>query len=411
MLSSAKRNNGILLTSLKLNSDNQRLLENLEQEKQQAINLNQTLKLEIAQRLNAELQLRRKEQNLEEAQRIARLGSWEWDADKDQVTLSREMKHLLGLAPDLEKVSYGSFLDTIHADDRNMVDKARRNAISQSTQYQVEYRVPHNNSHDSLLEEQGVVRLDVDGHAIGLTAIALDITQRKEMERIKSDFISVVSHELRTPLTSISGTLGLIKGGIAGDIPQKATELVSVAQRNALRLNNLVNDILDIDKLEFGGLPLELQSIDLVEVVRDALEENSGYADKLGVALKLMPGPDSIHIMGDRDRLIQVLTNLLSNAAKYSHQGDAVEVRIKPQQNRIRIEVCDHGPGIADSFRDQVFQKFCQGDTSDARYQYGTGLGLNIAKLIVEKHGGEIGFDTELGQGSTFWFELPYTPE
>jgi len=407
MLASAKRNYDILLTSLRLNFDNQRLLENLEQEKQQAINLNESLKQEIGQRLNAELQLRKKEQNLEEAQRIAGLGSWECDIDRNQVTLSREMKYLLGLDPARESFSYVDFLAPVHEEDRAGVDKARHNALAQASDYLVEYRIPLPGRHERLMEEQGIVRLDDKGHTIGLSAIALDVTQRKEMDRLKRDFISVVSHELRTPLTAITGTLGLIEGGIAGELSEKATELVGVAQRNATRLGKLVNDILDIDKLEFGGLPLELECVDVVAMTRDAIEENAGYADKLGVSLRLGQAPERLDIMGDRDRLIQVMTNLISNAAKYSPSGETVEVRIKPEAEWVRIEVCDHGQGIAESFRDRVFQKFCQGDTSDSRIQYGTGLGLNIAKLIVERHGGEIGFDTLVGQGTSFWFRLP----
>jgi len=406
MLSSARRNNEILLTSLRLNFDNQRLLENLEEEKQQAENLNIHLKQEIGQRLHTDLQLRRKEQSLEEAQRIAHLGSWEWNVEHDIVVLSLEMRQLLGLPASLERMEYSEFLESVHEADRVTVDKARSNAVMLSSNYRIEYRVAHSNQPDLLLEERGVVRLDDAGRAIGLNAIAMDVTQRKEMDRLKRDFISVVSHELRTPLTSIAGSLGLIQGGIAGQMSDKAMELVSVAHRNSVRLTKLVNDILDIDKLESGNLPLELQEIDLVEVVKDAMKENEGYANKLGVSLSLEQTPQSMQIPGDRNRLIQVMTNLLSNAAKYSPKGETVEVRIKPRADIVRVEISDHGPGIAPSFRDKVFQKFCQGDTSNSRFLYGTGLGLNIAKLIVEKHHGRIGFDTELGRGTTFWFEL-----
>jgi signal transduction histidine kinase len=406
MLFTASNNHHTITTSLKLNNENTALLESLKQEKLQTDNLNVSLKQEIGQRLNAEFQLRRKEQSLEEAQRIAHLGSWEWSIQQDMVVLSLEMRQLLGLPPSLERLEYSSFLDCIHEDDRTTVDKARCNAIQLSSNYLVEYRIAQSDQPDRLLEEQGVVRLDDAGRSIGLSAIAQDVTQRKEMERLKRDFISVVSHELRTPLTSIAGSLGLIQGGIAGEMSDKAMELVNVAQRNSARLSKLVNDILDVDKLEFGSLPLELQETDLVEVVKDAMQENEGYADKLGVSLSLEQAPQAVQILGDRDRLIQVMTNLLSNAAKYSPKGETVEVRIKTHADTVRVEVSDHGPGIATSFRDKVFQKFCQGDTSDSRYLYGTGLGLNIAKLIVEKHRGRIGFDTKLGQGTTFWFEL-----
>lgn len=407
MLISARRNNDILLTSLRLNFDNQHLLKNLQLEKQQAVSLNENLRTEIAQRLDAEQQLRRKEQNLEEAQRIAGLGSWELDVAKNRVYLSREMRVLLGLTPGRRTIAYEDFLQHILDEDRERVERSRHNAIQQTDSYVVEYRVANDNGHHTILEEQGIVRVDERGRVSSLSAIALDITQRQEMDRLKREFISMVSHELRTPLTAISGTLGLIEGGVAGDMPDKANELVGVAQRNALRLSKLVNDILDIDKLEFGSLPLELEAMDAEAMVREAIEENRGYADKLGVSIQFEAATERTMILGDRDRLIQVMTNLLSNAAKYSPNGASVQVGLKSTDGTLRIDISDQGPGIDESFRDRVFQKFSQGDTSDSRFQYGTGLGLNIAKLIVEKHGGSIGFDTVPGKGTTFWFELP----
>ncbi|MBD3670099.1 MAG: PAS domain-containing protein [Gammaproteobacteria bacterium] len=407
MLGSARRNSENLLTSLNLNYDNQQLLENLAREKQQVEGLNENLKQEIAQRLTAEMSLRRKEVSLEEAQRIAGLGSWEWDLDTDRVSLSVQMRNLFGLNPAVSNYAYRACLQGIVEEDRQKVDDTRRKALASMTSYKVEYRVGRGDGHPIVLEEQGVPRTDHTNQVQGLAAIALDITQRKEMDRIKNDFISVVSHELRTPLTSISGTLGLIKGGVTGELNDRTRDMINVAERNAMRLSHLVNDILDIDKLEFGGLPLESKPLDLIDIIRDAIEENLAYAEQLGVALTLGEHPDSLVLYGDRERLVQVLTNLLSNAAKYSPGGESVEVSVNETEHWVRVAVRDRGPGIAEAFREQVFNKFCQGDTTDARYQYGTGLGLNIAKVIVERHGGEIGFDSTLGQGTTFWFTLP----
>ena len=407
MLSTGKVNRHNLITALTLTDENSELLHKLEAEKQQAINLNNTLKHEIEQRLLAEIELKRKEQSLEDAQRIAKMGSWESVSQTDQFSLSSVMTSLLGLSEEQNKISQNAFLSRILASDRIKVEQIRNEALQNQRSYQVEYQIVIDHALTRTVEEQGVVRTDRDGATIGLAAIVLDITHRKETDKLKNEFISTVSHELRTPLTSISGTLSLLESNAIVALPDKAHHLVSVAHRNALRLTHLVNDILDIDKLGFGGLPLELKKLDLIPVVRDAIEDNLGYAENLHVGLQLTSSPESLFVYGDTERLIQVLTNLLSNAAKYSPANGVVEIGVHEEKDRVRVEVVDHGPGIAEEFRDKVFQKFSQGDTSDSRFQYGSGLGLSIAQLIVEKHHGRIGFDTRLGTGTTFWFELP----
>jgi PAS domain S-box-containing protein len=407
MYASAKRNSETLTKSLILADENSILLQNLETEKHQAEKLNDDLKNEITHRVDTEKELKRKELNLEEAQRIARLGSWEYDLITGRVHLSLVMTQLLGIDSQIQEIDYQKFLQYIVTDDQGHVQLTRDDAIDNMKPFRIEYRVNPSDGHNLVLEEHGIVRLDDSGTVVGLTATAHDITERKKMERLKNEFISTVSHELRTPLTSISGTLGLLKSGAITQLPEKANELITVAERNSVRLTHLVNDILDIDKLEFGGLPLNISRIDLIPVVKDAIEENLGYAERLQVQLVLHESPDEVYVNGDNVRLIQVLTNLISNAAKYSPQGETVTIRVLLVDQNVRVEVADHGPGIVPEFRDQVFQKFSQGDTSDSRFQYGTGLGLNIAKLIVDKHHGKIGFDTEMGQGTTFWFELP----
>ena len=407
MLSSSKVNRQNLVNSLTLGYENKKLLDNLELEKKQVLHVNKTLKNEIGQRIEAEVQLKKKEQGLADAQRIANMGSWESNLSTGQVYLSSVMKSLLGFDSQQEQISQSSFLNKVCASDRVKVEQERNDALQQLNSYKIEYAVNGEDGKPRIFEEQGVVRIEKNGNAIGLSAIVLDITHRKETDKLKNEFISTVSHELRTPLTSISGTLSLLESNAIIALPEKAHHLVCLAHRNALRLTHLVNDILDIDKLGFGDLPLELQRTDLIAVIKDAIEENIGYADNLHIKVELTDSPVSIFILGNTERLNQVLTNLLSNAAKYSPEDDSVLVSVHELDNRVRVEVQDNGPGIEPQFHDKVFQKFSQGDTSDSRFQYGSGLGLSIAKLIVEKHHGKIGFDTEPGKGTCFWFELP----
>ena len=224
---------------------------------------------------------------------------------------------------------------------------------------------------------------------------------------MKTEFVSTVSHELRTPLTSIRGSLGLIAGGVAGDLPETAKTLVGIAKNNCERLIRLINDILDSEKIESGKMRLDLEAIDIKQVVRQALTANEGFAEQHRVTMRLRAPDEPLRVCIDSDRMIQVLTNLLSNAIKFSPPDGAVEVNVLRVARGVRVEVSDHGPGVPDKFRDRIFQKFSQADSSDTRQKGGTGLGLNISRALIEKMGGHIGFSSEADVGATFFFELP----
>lgn len=245
----------------------------------------------------------------------------------------------------------------------------------------------------------------------GYLGVVVDLTKQKEMDRLKSDFVSIVSHELRTPLTSIRGALGLMAGPMAKDMPEKANRLIDIAHKNSERLTLLINDILDIDKIESGQMRFDMKMEDLGASVTQAIEVNQPYAEKLGVVFKATEIDPELKVNIDAARLSQVLANLLSNAAKFSNRGDEVEISALGKDGRVRISVKDFGAGIAEEFRPQIFGKFSQGDSSSTRVKGGSGLGLHISKQIVERMGGEIGFETELGTGTTFWFELPLLVE
>ena len=190
-----------------------------------------------------------------------------------------------------------------------------------------------------------------------------DISARLEVERLKSGFVSTVSHELRTPLTSISGSLGLLAGGVAGAMPAKAARLVDIARLNCERLVRLINDILDLEKAESGKLEFRLEAQRLKPIVEHAIDLNRGYAQTFGATIELRPGGDDPSVLVDRDRLIQVITNLLSNAAKFSPRGGTIHLDIRAGTDSVRILVRDEGPGISEEFRKRIFQKFAQADS------------------------------------------------
>jgi len=237
--------------------------------------------------------------------------------------------------------------------------------------------------------------------------IVRDITERKRVEQLKNEFVSKVSHELRTPLTSIAGSLGLLAGGAVGQLPEKARPLVDIARTNSNRLTRLIDDLLDMEKMAAGKLAFDLRTETLMPLLGEALEANQTYAEQLGVRLALRECGEGVAVRVDRWRLMQVLSNLLSNAAKYAPRGSVVELAASVHERLVRVAVKDSGPGIPAEFHDGVFQRFSQADSSDSRQKGGTGLGLAITKELIEHMGGQIGFESAPGAGATFYFDLP----
>lgn len=242
----------------------------------------------------------------------------------------------------------------------------------------------------------------------GRVLLYSDMTQEKTAERAKIDFVSTVSHELRTPLTSISGALALIGAGAAGEIGAKARQLIDIAGRNADRLGRLVDDLLQVQRLEAPTDDIVAVPVPLEKLLERATAEIAPMALKRGVRIALTGAvPPGARAMGDEMRLIQVLHNLLSNAVKFSPAGERVDLSARKIDGMWRISVADRGPGIPPAFRAHVFRRFAQADSGDTRARGGTGLGLSIAKAIVDKLEGRISFETEMGTGTTFTIELP----
>jgi len=241
--------------------------------------------------------------------------------------------------------------------------------------------------------------------------VVRDLTEQKEADRAKGEFVSTVSHELRTPLTSIKGSLGLIRSGAIGTLPEKLRSMLDIAYKNSDRLVLLINDILDMEKIKAGKMDYQMLPTEIVSLVDEAIEANEGYGEEHNVTFVKLTTEKEALVHGDKDRLMQVLSNLMSNAAKFSPDGEQVEMSIGRHDGMVRIAVKDNGPGIPEKFKKAIFQKFSQADSSDTRQKGGTGLGLSITKAIVEQHGGSIGFESEVGKGSNFFFDLPELTE
>ena len=249
--------------------------------------------------------------------------------------------------------------------------------------------------------------VNAEGHLLAIIAQGRDITAQLEAERMKKEFTSTLSHELRTPLTSIIGSLQLINAGVLGDVPKDVMELTEVAERNGQRLLDLINDILDIEKIESGKLTLNPELIRVDELVRESMLLNKGFGDRFKVRFEPRGELSVVEVNADRKRLLQVMTNLLSNAAKFSPEGEVVEISTQEDGWSLRIGVHDRGPGIPEAFRPRIFGRFNQADSTTSRQKGGTGLGLAICKRLIEMMRGRIGFEDRPEGGTTFWFELP----
>ncbi|MFT4225492.1 sensor histidine kinase [Micropruina sp.] len=239
----------------------------------------------------------------------------------------------------------------------------------------------------------------------GAVVVFRDVSQRREMDRMKQEFISVVSHELRTPLTSIRGALGLIAGGAFGELPPRAAKMIDIATTGSVRLGRLVNDILEIERLDTGMLPMSIRTHEVVAACQEAVNATSGLAQAAGIGLRL--GPAEGRVIADRDRLVQVLINLIGNAVRFSDPGDSVLVEARAAGELIEFAVSDTGRGIPDDKLEEIFGRFSQVDASDTREKGGSGLGLAICRGLIERMGGRIWVESVLGAGSTFRFELP----
>jgi len=224
---------------------------------------------------------------------------------------------------------------------------------------------------------------------------------------MKSEFLSTVSHELRTPLTSIRGALGLIEAGVLGVLPEKARGMLTIAHHNSERLVRIINDILDVEKIASGKIEMQIESVPIATFLEQAAAFHLPYGVRHDVRFIVEPTAADVSVLADPHRLMQVMANLLSNAAKFSPPGAEVRVRALEHVARVRIEVIDRGTGIPEEFRARVFEKFAQADSSTSRLFAGTGLGLSITRDLITAMKGVIGFDTITGEGTTFYFELP----
>ena len=490
---------------------------------------------DVTERKRAEAKLRRSEAQLAEAQGLAELGSWEWDAAAGETSWSRQLFDIVGLDPSESRPTEG-FFALVHPDDRPQAELATQRAFADHEPFTYEARLLRRDGVERVVEARGRVDCDEAGQVVrcsgtvqditerrraqtelerlsrrteailnsagaGIAGIAVDgrltffnaaatqltgfepleaigspghalfhhsrpdgspyprhecpiaeavrlgiarsgadqvfwrkdgasfpveytvtpvredgevtaamivfedITERRVVDRLKDEFISVVSHELRTPLTSIRGSLGLLAGGALGPLPKKGQRMIDIAVANTDRLVRLINDILDIERMESSRATMHREVADVAQLVGDAAEMMQPIAAAAGVELAVEPLDAAI--WGDADRIVQTLTNLLSNAIKFSPRGGTVSLTCKGEVEEILFRISDEGRGIPPDQLETVFERFQQVDASDSREKGGTGLGLAICRSIVQAHDGRIWAESAGGEGTTLCFTLP----
>jgi signal transduction histidine kinase len=348
------------------------------------------------------------DERLRVAAEAGEIGVWEWDLSTNALAWDERMYQLYRVSPVVGSNNYETWRQRLHPADLARVESQLRATVLGSGDFKSEFRILWPSGEERSIRACATRIQDAQGTTVRVTGINLDITDLRRLENIKREFVSIVSHELRTPLTSIRGSLGLVINNAAGEVSDRAKELLRVADRNAERLAALIEDLLDIEKLETGKLHLELIPQRLAPLIEQALSANGPYAHAHEVNFTRIGNDADACAAVDSKGLLQVVTNLLSNAVKFSPAGAAVEVILcEGGDQGIRVEVRDHGPGISHAFQPHVFSKFTQSDSSDSRAKGGTGLGLALSKALVEQMGGTIGFETTIGTGTTFFLELP----
>lgn len=397
--------------------------------------------------------------DLVRVQHLAKITSWRWNLTHKKITWSEEVSSLLELTPEqknhspFRKVIY--FFRRCNKKTRTILMEFLRGVIEETAnnpnkdkfknetfglehdlimpsgqvknvRLMYEYFYNHEDQSDIIIGTLQDITTQKNYESILLENEKEANERVKELERLhealvkaqvqtdlenqrKSEFLSTVNHELRTPLTSIHGSLELIRT-LNKNNPQnrKSDELMEIAYRNSERLKFLVNDILDTEKIDSGNIMFNFADHKLEEILSMSIELNIPFAQKHNVTFNLSDTIPDISVRVDQDRFMQVITNLLSNAAKFSHSGGQVDITCEQSDKMVTIAIRDYGLGMPDSFKDTIFQKFSQADMSDTRKREGTGLGLYITKSIIERHKGLITYESELNKGTVFFITLPY---
>jgi len=382
---------------------------------------------DITERKQTEDALKNNQKRLELAQKAGKIGTFEWNIQTDQVTWTEELEAVYGLAPGSFGGNYGNWTQFLHPEDRARTEQEVRRAAMEGTELNTEFRILSPDGSLHWLAAKAHVFCDRTGKPLRMIGVNMDISDRKQAEvereqllareqaaraeaeaanRIKDEFLATLSHELRTPLNAMLGWIQLLRTRKFDEAT--TTRALETIDRNTKSLAQLIEDVLDVSRIITGKLRLNVRPVELVPVISAAIETVLPAAEAKDVQLKSLFDTPAGPVLGDVNRLQQVVWNLLSNAVKFTPKGGLVEIRLEVINSRVQIRVSDTGQGINPDFLPYVFEHFRQADSSITRSQGGLGLGLAIVRHLVELHGGTVYAESPgLEQGATFIVELP----
>jgi PAS domain S-box-containing protein len=357
----------------------------------------------------ADQALRRSQQRLQLALDGSGDALLDWDLRSGELYLSEHWARMTGGQQGAAVTTVSELLELIHPGERQAVQVALNGALQGERPFlRVQYRVRTCNGDWRWVETHArVMELGEDGKPLRVTGTCADITDRKNFEARQAEFMATVSHELRTPLSSVLGALEILREEFYEQLPAPARRFIDMGLRNGSQLASLINSVLDLERIETGVHGFEFTTTRASDLLTRALEANQTYAMRLSVALHIEPSPEEVFVWTDPVRVQQILTNLISNAVKFSAAGEEVSLGCELRNERVRLYVSDHGSGIPEDSRERIFQRFGQACNQEHSRVPGSGLGLSICKALATRMGGDIGFRSEPGKGSVFWVDLP----
>lgn len=363
---------------------------------------------DVTEQKRSEQALKDSEERLRLALEAGKIGVWDWDIKNDVLTWTENVYSSHGVSPKNFKLTFNNYMKIVHPADRSLVRNAIQESLDGKAPYKIEFRIMRPNGDTSWVATSAVISRDVKGNAIRMLGATIDITERKQLDQEKSDFLSMASHELKTPLTSMKIFIDLLKENKDSVVTEKRRYYISRIKDQADRLNELTRDLLDVSRIETGKLKLNIENFRIDELTRETVESIQLATNKHRILIK-----ESIPmtISADRYRIYQVFVNLLTNAIKYSGNGKDILVRVKKNGKDVIVSVQDFGIGIKKSQQVRIFDRLYQVTDPEEKTYPGLGLGLYISKEIINRHNGNIWVKSEKNKGATFFFSIPITTQ
>ena len=364
---------------------------------------------DITRQRKAADELRQSEERLQLALEGSGHALFDWDLATGEIYLSEQWSRMIGAPHGKSATTLVELMKLVHEHERDDFEYALEETLDDTRPFlRVHTRIRNASGKYRWVEFHArIMERDDKGKPLRMTGTCADITDRKNLEARQAEFIATVSHEMRTPLSSMLGALDVLNDEFRQHLPPQALRFLDMAVRNGTHLSTLINSVLDLERIESGVHDFEFSGVDVGDLLGRAVEVNEAYAMKLNVRLQLDAPRKSERVWTDASRVLQILTNLISNAVKFSPAGASVDLSTEARRDKIRLCVRDHGRGIPEASQAKIFQRFAQATNQEHARAQGTGLGLSICKALTERLGGDIGFRSQEGEGSVFWIDLP----